>query len=61
MTPQLKERIDSMSREQMARAWRFAPIGDPMFQGEAGDYFEKRFKEAGAFSPDISKKIGWDQ
>ena len=54
----LKAQIDVMSREEMARRWRFAPVGDPMFQGEVGDYFEKRFKELGGFSPEISKKIG---
>ena len=57
---ELKKRIDSMSREDMARAWRFAPSGDPRFQGAAGKYFEERFKELGGFSPEISKKIGWD-
>lgn len=57
----MKRRIDSMSREEMARQWRFAAIGDPLFQGENGDYFEERFRELGAFSPSISKAIGWDQ
>jgi hypothetical protein len=55
----LKAQIDVMSREEMARRWRFAPVGDPMFQGEVGDYFTERFKKLGGFSPEISKKIGW--
>ena len=56
----LKAEIDVMSREEMARRWRFAPVGDPMFQGEVGDYFKERFfGELGGFSPEISKKIGW--
>jgi hypothetical protein len=55
---ELKERIDNMSREAMAIAWRFAPIGDPMFQGAAGQYFTKRFNELGGMSPEISKRIG---
>jgi hypothetical protein len=55
----MKREIDKMSRFEMARKWRFAPVGDPMFQGEVGDYFDKRFKELGGFSPEISKKIGW--
>ena len=54
----LKAQIDVMSREEMARRWRFAPVGDPMFQGEVGDYFAERFKELGGMSPGISKKIG---
>lgn len=58
MTNDMKDRIDSLTREEMARKWRFAPIGDPMFQGDAGKYFGKRFDELGGFSPEISKKIG---
>lgn len=30
-----------------------------MFQGDAGDYFCKRFRELGGWSPALSKKIGW--
>jgi hypothetical protein len=60
MTPEMKQRIDAMTREEMARLWRFAPLGDPMFQDDTGDYFRKRFKELGGFSPAISKAIGWD-
>lgn len=57
MDEKLKQRIDSMTREQMARAWRYAPSGDPMFRDEAGVYFETRFKDLGGFSPKISKAI----
>jgi hypothetical protein len=39
-----KNRIDGMNYEQMLRRWRFAPIGDPMFQGETGDYFAEVMK-----------------
>ncbi len=60
MTDELKAKIDALSREEMARKWRFAPIGDPMFRDEAGDYFENRFKALGGFSPEISKRIGWN-
>lgn len=59
LTPELKEQIDNMSRIEMARRWRFAPVGDPLFQGEVGAYFEARFKKLGWFSPEISKEIGW--
>jgi hypothetical protein len=59
LTDEMKRRIDAMSREDMARAWRFAAAGDPRFQGETGEYFSKRFQELGAFSPEISKRIGW--
>ena len=55
----LKKQIDAMTHEEMAYAWRFGPLGDPMFQGEAGKYFEHRFfHELGGFSPEISKRLG---
>ena len=60
LSKEIKAKIDSMTREEMARAWRFAPLGDPMFLGETGEYFRKRFNELGGFSEEISKKIGWD-
>lgn len=60
MTPELKREIDALSREAMARLWRFAPAGHPMLADEAGKYFERRFRELGGFSPAISKAIGWD-
>ncbi len=55
----MKARIDAMSRIQMARIWRFAKTGDPLLQPPNGDYFAKRFKSLGGFSPEISKQIGW--
>lgn len=61
LDPDVKIRIDRMTREEMARAWRFARIGDPLFQGEAGEYFAERFASLGGMSPSISKTIGWDK
>ncbi len=60
MTPEIKAQIDNMGREDMACFHRFAPAGSVYFAGEAGRYFDKRFKELGGFSPEISKRIGWD-
>jgi len=56
-----KEKIDQMSREEMCSLWRFAPSGHPYFVSgtELQEYFDKRFKELGGFSPAVSKKIGW--
>lgn len=55
-----KDDIDKMSREDMARAWRFHVAGHVYFQrGPVHDHFDKRFKELGGFSPGISKRIGW--
>ena len=53
-----RARIDAMTRTEMASLWWFAPAGDPLFAGETGEYFQKRFKELGGFSPQISKDIG---
>ncbi|KKN73577.1 hypothetical protein LCGC14_0398930 [marine sediment metagenome] len=55
-----KKRIDVMSHEEMARLWRFAPSGHPVFKRDLPlfDYFDERFKKFGRFTPDISKKIG---
>lgn len=58
----IKQRIDSMSYEQLLSMWRFAGVGDPMFQGETGDYFAARMKELrdkGADHVGASKNIGW--
>jgi hypothetical protein len=65
MTEQLKQIIDSMSYSQMLSKWRFAPAGDPMFQGEIGEYFSKAMGEKEkTLQPGekvgISKKLGWN-
>jgi len=58
---QLKAEIDSLSRINMARLWRFAPAGHKYFvRGPVFDYFKARFDKLGGFSPSISKKIGWE-
>ena len=51
-----KAEIDSMSQEEMARMWRFAPAGHPFFDSTLPlfEHFEKRFK---GFTPEISKRI----
>ncbi len=61
MDEKLKAEIDALSRVEMARLHRFAPSGHPMFQAEAGRYFEERFNGLGGFSPEISKAIGLDR
>lgn len=64
LTPQNKARIDGMSYEQLLGHWRFAPVGDPWFQGETGDYWKERMKELRA-RPETdhvgsSKSLGWE-
>ena len=41
MTKEQKEWIDTASYEALLSKWRFAPVGDPMFTGESGDYYGK--------------------
>jgi len=59
MTDEHKETIDSMSQYQLCSKWRFAKTGDPLLQGETGDYFSKVMKEKGGMTPEISKSLGW--
>lgn len=67
LTPSDKERIDAMSYEALLRECRFAPLGDPMFQGESGDYVLKRMaemrQEPGGQERHVgaSKRIGWER
>ena len=60
MTKQEKKQIDGMTQEQLCRKWRFAPLGDPLLTGDTGDYYAKVLKEKGGFTPEISKRLGWD-
>ena len=59
-----KKWIDNASYEELLRKWRLAPSGEPMFQGQSGEYFSavmrKRRKEIGdAAHVRASKNIGW--
>ena len=57
---EIKKIIDRMSQYDLCRKWRFAAVGDPLLQGEVGDYFAAKLKEKGGFTPEISKSLGWD-
>jgi hypothetical protein len=64
LDPVLKEWIDNASYEQLFYKWRFAPIGDPLFQGETGDYFThqltlKREPLTLEERVAISKRLSW--
>lgn len=67
MTDEMKARIDEMSYEALLSMWRYAPVGDPLFQGDTGDYFGERMKElrsqpgGDARHVSASKSIGWDR
>lgn len=61
-----KEWIDNASYEDLLRRWRFAPDGDPMFQGDTGDYYtiimaKKRIEIGDAGHTQASKNIGWNR
>lgn len=59
MMPEQKQRIDSMSQYDLCRMWRFSKAGEPLLQGDTGDYFSECLKEKGGFTPEISKDLGW--
>ena len=59
-----KKQINNMAYSETLSKWRFAPLGDPMFQGELGEYFikvmaEKESKLISGEKTAISKNIGW--
>lgn len=45
LTEENKKEIDSLPYERLLIRWRFAPFGDPWFQGETGKYWESRMNE----------------
>lgn len=65
LTPELRAEIDSKSYTSLLSGVRFAPIGDPMFEGETGRYWMKRMKDLrsapGGQEKHVaaSKAIGW--
>ena len=66
MTPEnIQKHLDAiseLSQYDMCSLWRFAPSGHPYFDASIPELFEafqKRFKELGGFTPEISKALGW--
>ena len=45
LTKENKAYIDGLSYRSLLSHWRFAPVGDPWFQGETGEYWGTRMKE----------------
>lgn len=65
MSEELKKWIKEASYKQLLARNRFGSMGDPMFQGDLGDYFIKHLKlkkdELTVYEQVlISKQIGWD-
>jgi hypothetical protein len=51
--------INKMSHEDMCRHWRFAEIGDKYFSDPVlFAAFQKRYKDFGGMTPEMSKRIG---
>lgn len=64
MDNESKNWIDNASYAQLFSRWRFASSGDPIFQGEVGEYYsevmkKKRIEVGDAEHTRISKMIGW--
>ena len=55
--------IDGQDYEGLLRRHRFAPPGDPYFQGETGEHYARTMAERRAELPDggavASKRVGW--
>ena len=56
-----KEDIDKLSHYDMCYQWRFYTSEQfvKSYPGELGEYFAKRLKDLGGFTPEISKRLGW--
>lgn len=57
--------IDNATLSSLLHRWRFAPLGDPMFQGATGEYyskvmFGKRDADPAAWTA-ASKSVGWER
>ena len=63
MNERIKKLIDNASYYELLSHRRFAPIGDPMFQGEAGDYYARvmQEKKQTVDHVQVSKDIGWNR
>ena len=57
----MKNKINTLSQEEMASLWRFSTSGHPYFRSDLPLFkdFEKRFKKLGGMNCEVSKKIGW--
>jgi len=63
LTQDNKDYIDSLNYEQLLGCWRFAPVGDPWFQGESGEYWMERMNMLRGKCDHVaaSKRVGWEK
>jgi hypothetical protein len=57
--PKIVAEIEALSQLEMARLWRFAPPGHPYFN-KTLPYFEIFNNRFHGFTPQISKRLGWE-
>lgn len=54
------EEVDNASKEQLARWYRYLPIGTTLEHLEIVNRVCDRFKESGGWTPELSKTVGWE-
>ena len=58
---ELIDKIRAASHAELARLWRFAPVGSFYFTDPiVWEEFARRFEGFGGMTPAVSKEIGWD-
>ena len=64
-TEEMIKWIDNASVYSLLYKWRFSKSGDPFFQGEVGEHYEKVIGKAQSDHPDewvsASKEMGWER
>ena len=63
LTEERRKYIDELPHAELLSRWRFAPAGDPWFQGETGVYWRERLSRSRDEDPArhvaVSKSLGW--
>ena len=62
MTNEEKDWIDNATYDELLSKWRFAKVGDPLFQSETGVYYGEVMaeKKKQCYDPvKVSKRVGW--
>lgn len=63
LTDEVKAYISTLSYKDMLKRWRFGAIGDPIFQGESGNFWVQQMEIKRNFvdHAGISKELGWGE
>lgn len=54
------EEVEKADREQLYRWWRFLSSPSTDDEAKVMNRIVERFDEVGGFTPEISKRIGWE-